>query len=143
MKSRSPIVIAFGVGAVALLSLFAALDYYRVTIQTNEQRPDPYRIGYQEPRFREVIEMLPVDAVIGYLSDVEFETLQGAAAFFGAQYALAPRILVPHTSPHAKDLVLGNFSTDVEISAIAKEHRVHVVRSFEAGVVLFRKGERK
>ncbi len=147
MKPRSSLAVLFGVGAVALLSLIAALDYYRYTTLVNARTPDPYRIGYQEPRFREVGEMLPVDSVVGYVSNLEFQGVRGAAAFFGAQYALAPRILVPYTSPQATDLVLGSFSADVETSDIASEltrdKGMHVVRDFDAGVVLFRKGERE
>ena len=95
MKPRSSLVVLPAVGAVALLCLFAALEYYRATTVANKRSPDPYRIGYQERHFREAAEMLPADAVVGYISNAEFDSIPGAAAFFGAHWALAPRIVVP------------------------------------------------
>lgn len=135
------------VAAVAALSLYALLDQYQSTQIYNEQRPDPYRIGYQEPRFAEVGKALPPGGVVGYISNLELTDLRGASAFIGAQYALAPRTLVPYDRPGAGPLVLGNFSADVETSdvssRIAREKGLRVVRDFDAGVVLFRKEETK
>ena len=143
MKPRSPIVIGIGAGAAALLCLMAALEYYRSTTVYNEEFPDPYRIGFQEDRFREAGEMIPEDAVIGYISNEDIASVRGSAAYFGAQWALTPRIVVPHASQYVTDLVLGNFSANVETaeitSKIAREQNWQVVRDFDAGVVLFRK----
>ena len=147
MKPRSPLVVLPAVGAVALLCLFAALEYYRATKLINKRSPDPYRVGYQERHFREAAGMLPVDAVVGYISNVESDSIPGAAAFFGAQWVLAPRIVVPHDNPRATEFVVGNFSADVETadftSKIVRDTGMRVVRDFGSGVVLFRKGERE
>ena len=131
---------------VAVVCLFGAMDYYRKTSTRNEQRPDYYRVGYQEDRFRPVAEMVPEDEVVGYVSNVEFDTTAGGAAFFGAQYVLAPRIVVGFDNPAAGKYVLGNFSADAETSEVTSEftrnRNARVVRDFDAGVVLFeRKGE--
>jgi hypothetical protein len=142
MKPRSSPATAIGVGAAALLSLFAAMEYYRSTTVYNKQYPDPYRIGFQQERFREAAEMIPEDSVIGYISNEAFETVRGSAGYFGAQWALTPRIVVPHTSQYATDLVLGNFSAAVETaeitSRIESSENMHVVRVLQSGVVLFR-----
>ncbi len=128
---------------VALLSLFAAMEYYRRTSVRNEQQPDYYRIGFQEERFRQVAEMLPEEAVVGYVSNLNFDSVAGSAAFLGAQYVLAPRIIVGHQNPAATNYILGNFSAAVETSDMSSEfaraNNARVVRDFDAGVVLFRK----
>lgn len=147
MKPRSPLVVLPAVALVALLCLFAALEYYRATTVAIRRLPDPFRVGYQEQHFREVAGMLPADAVVGYISNAPFDSFPGAAAFFGAQWALAPRIVVPHDNPRATEFVVGNFSAGVEtadiISKIARDMDMHVVRDLDSGVVLFRKGERE
>jgi len=135
--------LAAGAAVVAVLVLYGLLDFYQSTKQFNQERPDLYRMGYQEPRFAEVATMLPLDANVGYISNLEFNDIKGAAAFAGAQYALAPRRVVPYNDPSAGPLVVGNFTVDVEsseiTSRIAREKGMRVVRNFDAGVVLFRK----
>jgi hypothetical protein len=134
-------------GATVLLSLSALLDLYQATTAYNAKNPDPFRIGYQEPRFREVGSQLPLDEPVGYVSDLEFTELRGAAAFFGAQYALAPRILVPYDHPRAGRFTVGNFSAEVNLpdvtSRLAREKGLRVVRAWDNGVVLFRNRERR
>ncbi|MCW5977496.1 MAG: hypothetical protein KIT09_05440 [Bryobacteraceae bacterium] len=143
MTPRSSLVVNSALAAVALLSLYSLLDLYQATKFYNQQQPDPYRIGYQAPRFAEAMKMLPPDAVVGYVSNLDFGEIRGSSAFFGAQFALAPRIVVPNDHPASGPLVLGNFSADVETSDIssrlAREQGLRVVRDFDAGVVLFRK----
>ena len=140
MESRSSLPVLIGVGAVAVLSLFAAMEHYRTTALFNERRPDLYRIGFQEPRFREVLKDIPEDAVVGYVSDLPFEDIRGSTAFFGAQYALAPRIVVDSDHPAAVDLVLGNFTPAGERP---EPEGMHVVREYDDGVILYRKGEQE
>ena len=144
MKPRAPLVVLPAVALVALLCLFAALEYYGARTVASNRLPV---IGDQERRFREVAEMLPVDAVVGYISNLDSDDISGAAAFFGAQWALAPRIVVPYDSPRATEFVVGNFSADVEAadftSRVTRDTGMHVVRDFDSGVVLFRKGERE
>jgi len=128
-----------GAAVVAILSLSAALDYWQVITTYNEQYPDPYRIGFQGPRFRAAAAAIPVDAVIGYISNLEFSDIRGSVAFFGAQYALTPRILMAIGDSRAGDLVLGNYSTQVDAAQVARAHHLSVVKDFGAGVILFRR----
>jgi hypothetical protein len=127
--------------ALIWLAFSAQLGLYEATIRFNRQNPDPYRISYQEPRFREAAALLPLEQPVGYLSNLELNELRGAAAFFGAQYALAPRILIPFPDPRAGRFVVGNFSAEVELSdatsRLAREHNLRVVRAFDNGVVIF------
>ena len=147
MKPRSPLAILLGAAAVAVLALFGLLDLYQSTKLFNQQRPDPYRMGYQEPRFAEVAGMLPLEVTVGYISNLDLTDLKGATAFSGTQYGLAPRRVVPYDDPAAGIFVVGNFTVDVEsseiTSRIAREKGMRVVRNFDAGVVLFRKEVRQ
>ena len=140
MKSRSPILIALGAGVTTLLVLFAAMDFWSRTQDYNRRSPDPYKIGFQEPRFRIAAAAIPEDAVLGYISNLDRDSLEGSTAFFGCQYALTPRILVPADSEFAREFVLGNFSDSTDPASFAAERGMSVVQDFGLGVVLFRKG---
>ena len=126
---------------VAVVCLFAAMDYYRKTSTRNEQRPDFYRVGYQEERFRPVAAMVPESEVMGYVSNLDFDTTAGGAAFSGAQFVLAPRLVVGFDDPVAGEYTLGNFSAEAETSDVTSDftrnRNARVVRDFDAGVVEF------
>lgn len=141
----SPWVLA-ALAVVIWLVFSAQLGLYEATVRFNKQNPDPYRISFQEPRFREAAAILPLEEPVGYTSNLELNELRGAAAFFGAQYALAPRILIPFPDERAGRFVLGNFSAEVELadatSRLAREHNLKVVRAFDNGVVIFENPKR-
>jgi len=143
MKSNSSIAVLLGAIAVAVLSFFSVTDYWRFATAYNEKNPDAYRIGFQEPRFRAVAAQVPPNAVLGYISNLGFNDLKGSTAFFGAQYGLTPRILVPWDSEYATGLVLGNFSTQIDPESYAASHGMVLVEDFGAGVILFRKEQGK
>ena len=141
MPGRSSVVTLAALAVVIWLAFSAQLALYEASLRFNRDNPDPYRISYQEPRFREAAALLPLDEPVGYLSNLELNELRGAAAFFGAQYALAPRILIPFPDARAGRFVVGNFSAEVELSdatsRLAREHNLRVVRAFDNGVVIF------
>jgi hypothetical protein len=129
--------VAAAISAVALLSLAAALEHYSAARAT---AADPYGILVQEERFREAGAILPSGAVVGYISDVPFEEVRGSVAFFGAQYALAPGILVDLSSGAASpEWVLGDFARPADLDALARSRGLSVVRDFGRGVMVFRK----
>lgn len=141
MRRGSTFLPLVAASAIVLLSLWALLDLYQATTAYNAKNPDPFRIGYQEPRFREVSAHLPLGEPVGYVSNLELTELRGAAAFFGAQYALAPRILVPFDHPRAGRFTVGNFSAEIDLaditSRLAREKGLRVIRAWDNGVVLF------
>lgn len=146
MPARSSPWVLAALAVVIWLAFSAQLSLYEAAIRFNRQTPDPYRIGFQEPRFREAAALLPLEEPVGYLTNLELSELRGAAAFFGAQYALAPRILIPFPDERAGRFVLGNFSAEVELadatSRMAREHGLRVVRAFDNGVVIFENPKR-
>jgi|FLYL01.1.fsa_nt_gi hypothetical protein len=120
---------------IAVLALFAVFSFYGAV---RLPQPDPYQVSAQVKRFSAVRAALPEGSTLCYLSDVPFGAAQGAAMFFGAQYAVAPfplRSTVKDVSCH---FVLGNFSRPVDLSAVLTEHNLVLLRDFGSGVMLFR-----
>jgi hypothetical protein len=145
VKPLPSVVVAGAAGAVALLALVSALNQYRLTVALNDSDPDPYRIQYQKPRFAEAIAEIPADAVVGYVSNLDPAGVRGMVAFFGTQYGIAPRLLLPYEIERAEEFVIGNFSadvqTDAEVKRLTGDGQLELVRDFGAGVALFRKAE--
>ncbi len=143
MKPLPSVVVAGAVGAVALLVLFSSLAQYRLTASLNDGDPDSYHLQQQKPRFAAAVAGIPIDAVVGYVSDLDPESIAGGAAFYGAQYGIAPRLLVPYTDEHAKGFVIGSFSTTAkmtgETARLTGSGELELVRDTGSGVVLFRK----
>ena len=134
MKPHGATRALIGVGAVLVLSLLACLDYYQAVEEFNRSYQDPYLIEEQAQRFREVKAMLPAESVVGYVSDAPAESVRGAAMFFGAQYALAPRLLDPHKTHANESWVVANFSQPVELGQIEKENRIRLFKDLAARV---------
>jgi len=128
---------------VAALSAFAVLEHYKRTTTANSLFPDPYRVGSAGERYREVAAQLPEDSVLGYISNRDLNTAEGGALFFGAQFALVPRILVRWNHPRSGQLVLGNFPPEDNLGLTIAQTEVDngflLEHDFGAGVVLFRK----
>ena len=129
---------------VAALSVYATLEQYYRTDVINERFPDPYLVGAAQARYGGAAAMLPADAIVGYVSNRKLNNAEGGAMFFGAQYVLAPRILVDWDKVDKDQFVLGNFppARDVHttVEQSGKLYGLRVERDFGDGVVLYRKG---
>lgn len=139
MKAPPPILTTAGAIAAGLLSVFAALGYWNTTTEYNQRSPDAYRIGFQDSRFGKAAAIIPEDAAVGYATNLDFGTLKGSSAFFGAQYAMAPRVLVSVNSQHPYEFILANFDEVIDAEALAKENGWTVEKDFGAGLAVFRK----
>ena len=138
-KPAYPWTVPAAIGAVICLSLWGCLNFYQLTSMLNSSKKDPYGLLLQERRFRQVDTMLPQDAVVGYISDVPFGGVRGSAAFFGAQYVLAPRLVVELPARQKLEWVLGNFSEPGDYGGVAEAHQLAIVKDFGSGIVVFRK----
>ena len=85
-------------GAVALLALWSALNFYGATAEATGPGADIYKVGDQVARFQDLMAALPATGVIGFVSDAPAGQTLGAALFSSAQYTLAPR-LVAYSGP--------------------------------------------
>lgn len=141
-KNPPPTISVVVAGIAALLAFNAAMDYYRLA-QEAARDPDPYRIRRQVLRFREVCQTIPPDAVVGYLSNLPDEDFAGRIAFAGAQYAVAPRLLVPVDRYAGSGYVIGNYTVEAGpagmIEQAAEKYGLQLVKDYGAGVVLYRK----
>jgi hypothetical protein len=130
--------LTFGLGAVALLALAGAVHLYEQA-QALRKEPDPYRIGMQADRFAGVLAQVPPGEVMGYITDQAPGSVVAQAMYFGAQYALAPRLLVWEGKAPKREWVLGNFPRPVDLGTLARERGLKPIRDLGSGVVLLRR----
>jgi hypothetical protein len=126
-----PIKTIIGLSVAAVLSLYGALDFYGAQTDYNKAMNDPYHMAEQEKRFELLEREVPPDARLGYVSDLKFDP----AVILGAEYALAPRLLVAK-APH--ELVIGNFSRPQDYAEFGRKRGLTLVKEFPNGVILFR-----
>ncbi len=137
-----PIRVLAGIAVVAALAIFGALDYAQF-LSEYTRSADQFQIAAQEARFRDALAALPPAGIVGYVSDVPSSGPQGQAMLGAAQYALAPRIVVPFKSGHKTDWVVGSFARPEEAPRVAAERGLNIVSDYGNGVVLFRKEARR
>lgn len=86
------------------------------------------------------LKILPASGVIGYMSDLPLDQNAGTAAFLAAQYAVAPRALMPEGKAQT-EWVIGNFSRSADFAAVGAQHGLTMVHDFGNGVVVYRKAK--
>jgi hypothetical protein len=141
-KPGLPFRVIAGVLIAALIALAASLETAQFVRQYNREYKDPYQIKKQDARFQGLKAILPPDPVLGYVSDKQQSDPQGAAMFFGAQYALAPRILVREPGPRQNQYVIGNFTRLSDFSEVARLLGMKLKADLGDGVVLFEREAR-
>ncbi len=127
---------------VAALALAGALDYSQFLLEYSRSA-DQLQIGPQETRFREALAALPEGGTEGYVSDVPSSDPQGQVMLGAAQYALAPRILVPLKRLGKGGWVVGSFTRPDEASEVAAESGLTIVSDYGDGVAVFRREARQ
>ncbi len=133
---RYPLKTWFGVAVSVLLSLWALLDYYGAAALQSRAAPDPFGISMQGERFDAARQVLPARGIIGYLTDLKPGDDRAEAMLYGAQFAVAPRLLVSRPD---QQWVLGNFTTPQDYSALGRINGLSVLKDCGNGVVVFRK----
>lgn len=126
----------FGALAAVLLAFWGALEYYQLESVWNNEFRDPYLIAAQHARFEGAKQMIPPDAIVGYITDLEPNSVSWSAAFNGAQYVLAPRLLEPGTT---RQWLIANFARPADFLAFAKSTGFHIEKDFGNGVVVMKK----
>ena len=131
-----PLRVRAGVALAAALSIWGVAEYFGFETAYQRQSRDPYQVAAQAARLEGVVALVPEDAVLGYMTDLEQGSTGALALFNGAQYALAPRIL---RQDSGQIRVLGNFAHPADFGALGRQHGLSIERDFQNGVVLFRK----
>lgn len=127
---------------VAALALAGALDYSQF-LSEYSRSADQFQMGAQTARFGDALAALPADGKVGYISDVPAGEVQGQAMLGAAQYALAPRVLVPLKRGGSADWAVGSFTRPNEAPGMAAESGLVIVSDYGNGVVLFRREPRR
>src|SRR5262245_8317607 len=91
----------------SLLCLWGTVEFLAYELHFQQTFRDQFSISEQLVRFEGVRDIVPADAVLGYVTDRERGSAMASAMFGEAQYALAPRIL---QWGDGHEWVLGNFS---------------------------------
>ena len=128
-----------GTGLATALCLWSFFQYNTTKSEMNRTTPDPYMIGAQLARYAQLPAAVAPGEVVGYISDLPAADSRSTVLFLGAQYALAPRILVD--DDHQK-WVLGNFSAPADFGALGATQHLVMVRDFSNGVILYRRAMR-
>ena len=131
--------VLIGIAVTAVLAMVGAFDAYDSLAGFSRASPDSFKIGEQHRRLAGVNAALPPETVVGYISDQPFSTPDGQAAFFGVQYALAPRLLVDESDGRKQEWVVGSFLRKPDVAAIEKTHTLQLVKEFGLGIYLFRR----
>ena len=125
---------------VAALALLASLNSYQISQDMAARYPDPYGVAAAEQRFAGALEILPGATRLGYISDLPFSDNAGVSAFLAAQYAVAPRALLPLEGSGA-EWVVGNFGRAADFAALGARSGLRLVRDFGNGVVVYRRSK--
>jgi hypothetical protein len=141
MKEPSSGLVLAACGAVVALALWSTLEFYGASEDMAGPSADVYKIGEQPARYEGVAAALPPTGIFGYVSDVSIRQTLGAVLYSGAQYALAPRLIVElHEQPHA-EWVIGSFSKPLDMIQFGSRRGLTLVKDFGSGVVLYRNGK--
>ena len=92
------VLMRIGVGMVVVLAVAGALNFHHTVDERNPRFQAPwktYMLAIGPERFREVIAMVPAEAVVGYISDLPDSGSDGPVWFLETQYALTPRVAIP------------------------------------------------
>jgi hypothetical protein len=131
---RYPAAVIMGIAGATLLCLWGSFAYYQFESAYQQQYPDPYQISAQFVRLAPVQAVVPQNAVLGYLTDAPPGSIVDSALLAGAEYALAPRLVIRDT---AHEWVLGNFTRQADFGAVGKSAGLRLQRDFGNGVVLY------
>jgi hypothetical protein len=141
-RVKYPLGVTAAAIAAGVIAMFSAMTLYSVTRLMNETSRDPFQVQLASVQFAPVGSRLPANAVLGYVSDLDLNTDSGKAAFFAAQYAVAPRILVDAAKFERVDLVLGNWGREQDYAAAGRPRGLTLIEDLGNGIVLYRKGAR-
>jgi hypothetical protein len=102
-----------------------------------QQYADAYGVSVQVHRMAPLLAVVPKNAILGYLTDVQPGSDIDSVMINTAGFALAPR-LIDRAGSH--EWVLGNFMQPGNFAEIGRSKGLRLQQDFGNGVVLFRSG---
>jgi hypothetical protein len=137
--SMNPSLVIGAAFIVAVLGAGGALNSYQVSARYAEQLPDAYGGEHAQTRFAPLVERVPASAELAYFTDLEPGQAAYDSAFLGAQYAVAPRVLVLLHGQPPPEWAVGNFSKPSDFSAAGDAKGYAMIADLGQGVILFRR----
>src|SRR5579883_2165443 len=122
---------------VAALGVFGAISSYQVSSSYAAQFPDAYGADRGQIRFAPLAGRVPLDAELGYVTDLPPSSPAAAPAFLSAQYAVAPRVLLALDEGARPEWAVGNFSQPADFAAVGETRGYALVADLGNGVVLY------
>ncbi len=135
-SAQYPGKILAGVAGAVILCLWGSFSFYEFESAYQQQNRDTFMVGAQVTRFAGLMNTVPENALIGYMTDAAAGSVVENAMFLSAQYTLAPRLLDHGT---AREWVLGNFTRAADFAALGQAQGLQLQQDFGNGVVLYRK----
>lgn len=126
------------VGLVIVLAIFATLESYKVSRTLAVQSPDTYGVRAAAARFAPLLDKLPREAVVAYMTDLE-DGAQEHGTFLAVQYAVAPRLLVRAGKGPQRDWAIGNFYRAADFAIAGSKLGYELIEDAGQGVVLYRR----
>jgi hypothetical protein len=125
-------------GLIIIFSLYYNFKDLKREIKTFIKSKGIDEISIYEKRFSGLLDLLPKQGVVGYVSDKFDETKYDVKSFYLTQYAIVPTIVVREKK---RPMVVGNFNdTEVRTEEFEK-YGLRLSKDFGNGVMLFvRKG---
>ena len=121
----------------------AGLVLCLAAVTSREQLTRPRRpAGALDPlpliveRYEQLQVDLPSRGVVCYLSDVDPRTEQGSAAYYLAEYSLAPLVLRIGTDYEA---TVGSFADPGKAPSLLERNGLEATRQYDAGLMLLRR----
>jgi hypothetical protein len=134
MKSKQLIKTLAFLGLIIIFSFYYNAKELKKAIKTFQKSKGINEITVYEKRFAMLMELLPKQGVVGYISNKFDDPAEDAKAFQLTQYAMTPIIVVRGKN---RPLIVGNFNnTDIEIEIYEKDGLI-LAEDFGNGVLLF------
>jgi hypothetical protein len=121
-------------GLIIIFSLYYNFRDIKKEIKNFVKSKGTDEITIYEERFSGLLELLPKQGVVGYISDKFDDPNLDAKAFFLTQYALAPTIVVREK---IRPMVVGNFENSEIRTEEYEKNGLSLYKDFNNGVMLF------
>jgi hypothetical protein len=122
--------IAFVIVSMIICTLFLNLGMLMGMLAFPEQLTRD--ISEHEKKYEKLREILPVNGIVGYISDDQKD--ENAGRYYIAQYALAPMIV---TRSLDQKIIIGNFRTSSPKSEICEKYGLVTVKDYGNGLTIF------
>lgn len=128
--------------AIAALAVLGAMNSWRVSADYARNLPDAYGVANAQARLAPILERIPAQARLGYLTDLDRSQKAFAPSILAAQYALAPRLLIDARAADPPEWAVGNFAQPGDFQALGAGAGYELDRDYGNGVVLYRRKAR-